>query len=134
VSRKPLPPVATVVSFIDCINRGDLEGLIALMAPGHVLKVLDEPPLRSVEALREGWRAYFEAFPNYVVYPRLIVDQGETVAFLGSTTGSHLGLPDDEERRIDVLWIAEVRGGLVVTWSIVKDAPEMRRRLGLAPA
>ncbi len=43
--RTPLPPVAAVIGFIDAINRGDVDRLVALMSPGHRLQVLQEPPL-----------------------------------------------------------------------------------------
>ena len=42
---RSLAPVPTVISFIDCINRGDLDGLGRLMAQDHRLNVLDERPL-----------------------------------------------------------------------------------------
>jgi ketosteroid isomerase-like protein len=119
------------VAFIDRINRGDLDGLIAMMAPGHVMRVRDEPPVSGSEALATAWSGYFAAFPRYVVYPRAFVEHGDHVAMLGSTTGSHLGLPDEEERRIDVVWTAEVKDGKLLSWTIVEDTPETRRRLGL---
>jgi hypothetical protein len=43
--RRPLPPVAVAVAFIDRINHGDLDGLAALMTDDHTLVVLDEDPL-----------------------------------------------------------------------------------------
>jgi hypothetical protein len=44
-------------------------------------------------------------------------------AVLGTTTGSHLQLPDDEERRLTVIWVAEVVGGALSRWRIVADTP-----------
>ena len=49
MSRQPLPPIAAAISFIDCINRGDLTGLAELMTDDHSLVVLDEPPLMGRE-------------------------------------------------------------------------------------
>jgi hypothetical protein len=69
--RVPLPPVATVLAFIDRINHTDLEGLLALMTDDHVLCVLDTPPVSGV-ALRPAWQGYFSAFPAYVAYPERI--------------------------------------------------------------
>lgn len=130
--RHPLPAVAAVIGFIDRINRSDVEGLVALMRDDHVLSVLDELPVSGKETLRAAWRAYFEAFPEYVIYPRRITQDGPRVAVLGHTTGSHLRLPDEEESRIDVIWTAEVRDGLLIRWSIVEDTPAARRELGLS--
>jgi len=36
------PPIATAVSFVDCINRGDVDGLAALMTLDHTFTVFAE--------------------------------------------------------------------------------------------
>ena len=129
--RRPLPPLAVVVSFIDCINRGDLDGLTALMDEQHALVVLAEAPLVGRAANAEAWHGYFSAFPNYVIYPRHVVAAGARVAVLGTTTGSHLGLPDDEEAQLTVIWTATVRDGRLTEWHIREDSAAARAELGL---
>jgi SnoaL-like domain len=131
VSSGPLPPVAVVVSFIDCVNRGDVDGLGRLMTYDHTLRVFDEEPIVGREANIRAWRGYAESFPSYVIYPHRISDLGGTVAVLGHTTGSHLGLPDAEESRLTLIWLADVADGVVRLWSLVEDNPANRRRLGL---
>lgn len=128
---RTLPGIAAVIAFIDRINHRDIDGLRALMTDDHALLILQEPPVSGHEALGSAWQGYFDAFPRYVIYPRQIAEQGNLVAVLGSTTGSHLGLPDEEEQRLDVIWTAEVCEGLLATWSIVEDTPQTRSELGL---
>ena len=127
----PLPPLAAVVSFVDCINRGDLAGLGRLMTDDHQLVVLDEPPLVGRDANMAAWDGYFTGFPLYVVHPRHLTTDGSTVAVLGTTTGSHLGLPDAEEQRLDVLWLAEVTGGRVARWEIAEPTAEALAAAGI---
>ena len=129
--RRPLPTVAVALSFIDCINRGDLDGLVALMHHDHVLTVLDEPPLIGRDMNRDAWRGYFAAFPEYVIYPRHIAAEGSTVAVLGTTTGSHLGLSDQEEAQLTIIWIATVAERVVTEWRIVDDSATARTRAGI---
>jgi SnoaL-like domain len=129
--RTPLPPIAAVVGFIDAINHGDIDRLVALMTPDHRLQVLDEPSLAGREANREAWRGYVTAFPDYVIYPDRIVQRGEEVLVLGRTTGSHLGLPDQEERGLLVIWRACVREGRLALWQVIEDTPGQRASLGL---
>jgi hypothetical protein len=62
------------------------------------------------------------------------VHRGDDVAVLGSTTGSHLGLPDHEERQLTVIWRATVRDGLLTLWQIIEDTPAQRALLGLTGA
>jgi ketosteroid isomerase-like protein len=124
VTRRPLPPTAAVISFIDCINRGDVDGLGALMSDDHCLTVLDEAPVVGRAANLEAWRGYFSSFPTYVIYPSSVTETDGTVAVVGTTTGSHLDLRDEEERKIRVIWVAEVVDGSVVSWRIAEAPAE----------
>jgi ketosteroid isomerase-like protein len=122
------------LSFIDCVNRRDVDGLARLMTEAHELRVFDEPPLSGRDANVEGWRGYVESFPEYVIHPhRLAVDR-VVVAVLGHTTGSHLGLPDDEETRRTLIWLVEVDGDRVASWTLIEDTAEHRAVLGLDQA
>jgi ketosteroid isomerase-like protein len=131
VREEPLPPVAAVVSFIDAINRGDVDALAALMADDHHLDVFDEAPLVGRSANIDAWRGYAQAFPRYVIYPEHIAEQDGVVAVLGYTTGSHLGFPDDEEREMRIIWRAEVHSGRLRSWQLVEDTPQARYACGL---
>jgi hypothetical protein len=126
-----LPPIATVVSFIDCINRGDLDGLAHLMAAEHRLQVFDEAPLEGKDANVKAWRGYMTSFPSYVIYPKRLSSKGPVVAVLGTTTGSHLRLPDQEEVRLSLIWVSTVKDGKLVSWQLVKDTAEQRAALDL---
>jgi len=129
---KCLPPLATVLSFIDCINRLDLDGLGRLMGESHRLVVFDERPLVGREANVNAWRGYMTRFPNYVIYPERLSADGARVAVLGTTSGSHLGLPDEEEQKLRLIWIAFVTGDKVDSWELVADTEQKRAELGLA--
>jgi ketosteroid isomerase-like protein len=131
VGVRRLPAIAVAVGFVDCVNRGDLDGLASLLAEDHRLEVFDEAPLVGRDANVAAWRGYFEAFPEYVIYPARLAEVDGGAAILGSTTGSHLGRPDDEERQEMLLWVVEVRDGLVSRWRLVEDTPDNRRRFNL---
>jgi hypothetical protein len=90
-----------VIGFIDCINRGDIEGLGRLMTEDHELVVFGEDALRGRAPNIRAWAGYAEAYPDYVIYPRVVAEpRAGCVAVLGHTTGSHLGLADQEERAL----------------------------------
>jgi ketosteroid isomerase-like protein len=131
VPRSPLPPVAVVISFIDAINRGDLDRLAALVHDQHRLEVLDEDAVVGREENARAWRDYFDAFPRYVIHPRFLRADGARVAILGTTTGSHLDLPDTEEMQLAVIWVSEVIDGSVMRWAIHEDDPRTRVELGI---
>jgi hypothetical protein len=131
VARMPSPPLAAVVGFIDCINRGDVSGLANLMHDDHRLVVLDEEPLVGREANVEAWQGYCTSFPDYVIHPRYLTASGARVAVLGTTTGSHLGLPDDEEVKLTVIWLADVTDGALSLWQVAEDTPVARAESGI---
>ena len=131
MARRPLPPTAVALSFIDGINHGDLDRLAELMTDDHVLVVLDEPPLTGRAANLDAWRGYFTSFPSYVIYPHHVTATGERVVVEGTTTGSHLGLPDEEEQRLDVTWVAETAGEKLSRWQVATAVPDPSpRRFG----
>jgi SnoaL-like domain len=134
VPLEPLPPVAAVVSFIDAVNRADLDRLAALMHVDHRFVVLDEEPVVGRAANIRAWHGYLSSFPAYVIHPRHIAGDGHRVAVLGTTTGSHLGLPDEEERRLNVIWLAEVEAGTLLLWEVAEDTPSTRERVGIPGA
>jgi ketosteroid isomerase-like protein len=124
-------PDVVALSFIDCINRGDVEGLVALMTDDHELRIFDEPPVSGRQALRDGWTWYARSFPRYLIHPQQFAIKGDEAAVLGCTTGSHLGLPDDEERKLTLIWVAVADGPRLRSWTLIYDTPENRRSYGL---
>jgi ketosteroid isomerase-like protein len=125
------PHASVVIDFVDTINHGDAERLLSLMTDGHVMRILDEPPVSGTDTLGSAWRGYFEAFPRYRVYIDSIAVEGDRVAVLGHTTGSHLGLPDEDESQLPVIWTADVLDNRLESWNILEDSAELRRTLGL---
>jgi hypothetical protein len=124
-------PDAVALSFVNRINDGDVEGLAALMTEDHELRVFDEPPLVGKGAVTESWRGYASAFPRYLIHPHRFGVRGDEVAILGHTTGSHLGLPDEEESQETLIWVARIVGDRVAVWTLIEDTPERRRAFGL---
>ena len=125
-----LPPLATVLGFVDAINRKDLARLASLLAEGHELARFAEPPLVGRDAVIAAWRRDMAAFPAYVIHPSRFVEAGDRIGVLGTTTGSHRGLPDAEERQEALLWIARVEAGQLASWALLPDTPAHRAGLG----
>jgi hypothetical protein len=122
------------LSFIDAINHGDVDRLGELMTPDHTLRIFEEPDVTGRDTNIEAWRGYASSFPDYVIYPRLVGERDNRVAVLGHTTGSHLGLPDAEEREMTLIWVAEVADGKVTLWQLVEDTPGARAEHALVEA
>ena len=89
----PLPPLATVLSFVDCINRGDLDGLERLMTDDHTLQVLDEAPLQGRTVNVQAWRGYMTSFPQNVMYPHRLSEEKVAAWGIVPDTPEHRGGP-----------------------------------------
>ena len=127
------PPVAVTISFIDAINRGDLDTLSDLMSDAHSLEVMDETPVVGRDDNEEAWDGYFTSFPNYVIYPRRVCEETPgVVAVLGHTTGSHLEWPDEDERKLTLIWVAHVEHDQVTRWRLLEDDLAARREFGFS--
>ncbi|MEY2474866.1 MAG: hypothetical protein QOG87_181 [Actinomycetota bacterium] len=118
--------------FIAAINAGDVAGLAHLMSADHTLQVFDEPALVGREANVDGWQGYCSAFPRYRIHVHDTAERAGAVAVRGHTTGSHLALPDTEEERLTLIWLAEVGAGKLRTWQLIDDSVGNRERVGLA--
>ena len=129
--RSPLPPTAAAISFIDRINRSDLDGLGKLMTVDHTLRIFDEQALVGRDGCVEAWRGYFASYPRYVIYPWRLAASGDTVAVRGSTTGSHLGLPDAEEISLSLIWLVTAVDGAVRSFRLIEDSEDHRARYRL---
>jgi hypothetical protein len=116
---------AVTLRFIDCINNGDSEGLKALQTEDFTLIDMGGDAFVG----RDGWEDYFTSYPDYKIHIEKILFSGKDVAIIGKTTGSHV------EPKIEVLetvlWIAEVRAGLVAKWQIYSDIEQAKKALGL---
>lgn len=70
------------------------------------------------------------SFPDYIIHPHKIVGRNKCVAVLGTTPGSHLGLPDREEMKLTLIWLCQITDAKV--WKLIPDTPENRQRFGLS--
>jgi hypothetical protein len=100
-----------------------------------VIQVFDEPELFGRDANVEAWRGYCRSWPDYLIYLQAIGDPGRgRVGLVGTSTGSHLELPDEEmeEMMITLIWLAEVDDeGRLTRWQVCEDTPARRAELAL---
>jgi ketosteroid isomerase-like protein len=116
--------VKSVVSrFIDCINAGDSEGLIALQTEDFTLIDYDGERFQG----RDGWKEYFSACPDYEIHVKHLITSGNGVAILGRTTGSHVA-PEVEEKET-ILWTAEIHDNLVAEWRLYSDTHDIEQEI-----
>lgn len=101
------------------------------MSDDHELLIFEEAPVRGKSANVLAWKGYFAAFPRYRISISRQANHEGRVALLGYSTGSHLQMSDEVEAPISLIWVAELRQGLISRWVLLADSPDERRSLGL---
>ncbi len=116
--------IATVLGFLDLINRHDVERLAESMTEDHVFIDSLGQSIAGREKMRSGWRGYFAFCPDYWVSHEQIFAEGNRVAVFGAAGGTVSAdgkLPPENQWRTSAAWLAIVENGLVSQWSVYAD-------------
>ncbi len=118
---KPTPK-SVALKFVGIINSGDSEELIKLQTEDFTFIDM----AGDVTHGRDGWPSYFSSYPKYKIHVQHVLTSGNGVAIICKTTGSHV--PPEVEEHENVLWTAEIQGGLVAEWRIYSDIEEAKKK------
>jgi len=117
---------ATTLQFNNYINCQDLEGLSSLMTDDHTFIDSENDVHKGKEVMTEGWRTFFESYPDYTnIFQRVEMRNGMVVMF-GYSTCSNEPVLDGP-----AIWSAKVRDGKLSEWRVYLDSPENRSILGM---
>lgn len=105
-------PRTVVTEFIECVNNGDVRGLNSHISDGIVFTDIQGRVYLEPEFMEN----YVKAYPNYRIHVQHILQGGDGVAVIGSTSGSHVS-PGIEENEI-LIWTADIKKDLISTWRI----------------
>ncbi|MGL5436908.1 MAG: nuclear transport factor 2 family protein [Lachnospiraceae bacterium] len=109
-----------VLSFVDAINKQDLNLIIALMSDDFVF--IDTYGGReNKENMKTGWQGYFEWFPDYCIQVEEYIENDEFSVILGCASGSYLGKPD-KHWEFPAAWKVVVSGNQVAVWQVFCDS------------
>lgn len=132
--------VATIRSFYDLINAGDIDGFGALLADDFV----EHEQLAGLEPTKDGVLAFFRmqraAFPDMRMQVEDVIADGAKAAvrvrYTGTHSGEFMGMPATgkgvDASLIDVFVIGD--DGLVHEHWGVMDSLAMMQQIGAVPA
>lgn len=110
----------TIQAFIDAINAHDVESLAKLMSDDHIFIDPHGNEMRGKETMSDGWRGYFEWFPDYQIEVADSFENGEVFAMFGFAGGSFKGNAD-AKWRLPAAWKAIVKDGHIALWQVFAD-------------
>jgi len=113
-----------VVSFVDAINKHDLDGMFALMHDQHTLIDAHENKVTGTMKLKVAWNGYFELFPDYRIEMTDMLLNGHTIVVVGLASGTYRGLKtatSETSWRLPAAWKAIVVNGKLASWQVFAD-------------
>lgn len=118
-------PKLIVLQFNEYINNRDLTGLSGLMTEDHQFIDSSDEVHSGKELMLEGWRRFFEQYPDYRNHFSIVESRGNLVLIIGHSTCAFEPLDGP------ALWTARVENDLVAEWRVYLDAEANRRKLAL---
>ena len=116
--------VATVLEYLDRINRHDANELAEYLTEDHVFIDSLGRSIRGRDNMRSGWRDYFGFCPDYWVSHEEIFPSGQLVAVFGAAGGTIAvdgALPVENKWTVSAAWLAIVEQDLVKQWRVYAD-------------
>ncbi len=118
--------ISIVESFNNCINSQDIDGLAVLMSEDHTFIDRDGSSHGPKSYMVEGWRQFFETFPQYRNTFNQIKAEGDRVFVQGFAYWS------EKEPYDPVIWTAKIVNDLIAEWRIYEDSAEHRRQFNFS--
>ena len=81
-----------VIRFVKAINDHDVNEIVNLMSEDHTF--IDAMDNKSVgkKGMKEGWKGYFELFPDYQIKISDIIENGSVIGLFGYVSGTYKNL------------------------------------------
>ena len=100
----------TALKFNEKINQRDLDGLVKLMTEDHVFIAISGD---SDKNMKEGWRQFFESYPDYRNIFTSVEVSNNVAIMVGYSTCSN-------EPRLNgpSMWTAKIRDVSVSEWRV----------------
>jgi len=104
--------ILTALRFDEKINQRDLEGLAELMTEDHTFIDNNGEATKGKDAMKEGWRSFFDRYPDYRTTFTCVTVQNKVVVMVGYSTCSHKLLAGPN------IWTAKIRDGHISEWRV----------------
>jgi hypothetical protein len=113
-----------VIRFVEAINNHNVDEILALMADDHLF--IDGQDNKNVgkEGMKEGWKGYFELFPDYLIEISGIIGNDPVFGLFGYAQGTYKNVRNESNScfwRTPASWKAIVENGKIKHWQVYCD-------------
>jgi ketosteroid isomerase-like protein len=115
---------AIAIRFVKAINDHDVDEIINLMSEDHIF--IDAIDNKSVgkKGMKEGWKGYYELFPDYQIEISDITENVSTIGLFGYASATYKNLTNKLNNnfwRIPASWKAIVENNKIKHWQVYCD-------------
>jgi ketosteroid isomerase-like protein len=104
--------MSIALKFNEKINQQDLEGLAELMTDDHTFIDNFREITKGKDVMKEGWREFFEKYPDYRNTFTCVTAQNNVVVMVGYSTCSYKPLDGPS------IWTAKIRDDRISEWRV----------------
>lgn len=124
--------MSTDLEFINCfvkaINNHDIDQILNLMTDDHVFIDGQDGKHIGKEGMKEGWKGYFDLFPDYLIEVSDIIENDPVFGLFGYVQGTYKNIKNDSNScfwRTPASWKAIVKNGKILHWQVYCDYSEL---------
>jgi ketosteroid isomerase-like protein len=115
---------AIATRFVKAINDHDVDEIINLMSEDHIF--IDAKDNKSVgkKGMKEGWKGYYELFPDYQIEISDITENVSTIGLFGYVSATYKNMTNKLNSnfwRIPASWKAIVENNKIKHWQVYCD-------------
>ena len=123
-------PQSATNALVRALNRQDVEGMVALMWPGHRFVDSLGNVVEGREKMRAGWAGYFKIVPDYTLAIEETYANSSVVILLGVAQGTYTKtgkLTPENHWHMPIALRAFVEDGLITEWRVYADNEPIRK-------
>lgn len=129
--------INAVLEHVAVENQHDMKAMLATLDGDEPVR--DEVYGKCYQGLSQVEQRYadlWEAFPDFTVFPRQLIEQGDTVVMLADYSGTHLGPygnapPTGKAFKVRIANFIGFNGNKIVRETIFMDSASQLRQLDL---
>jgi len=112
------------IEFVKAINGHNVEDIVNLMTEDHVFIDGYGNTSYGKNVIKEGWKGYFELFPDYNIEITDIVENDAMIGLFGFVNATYKNIKDESNSnfwRIPASWKALVENKKIKHWQVYCD-------------
>ena len=123
---------AIVMRFIKAINDHKVDEIVDLMSEDHIF--IDAMGFKTVgkKGMTEGWKAYYELFPDYQIEVTDMVKNETIIGLFGNVRGTYKNLINKQNSNFwetPASWRAIVENNKIEHWQVYCDYSNLTKIL-----